>query len=370
MWYWWLAYRNFRSHPKGIANYADKAASIVAADGLAGLLRAQARISSLLIASRASARLIQQKWNKLRDLGAPNAPFVSPVTPEQYEDIRLRVHREWWVWLGLVAGEGFLNYLALLIIITSNEPLLVVARVVIALILTIVAFKVFHYAMEAWQPQQDQESHGWQGRLATATLGIVMLVAIAGISVARAHDFEGGAEGGIGFVGLGFILVSLILPVVGGYVDLERGRVRPVFRRLTKWRAALKDLRRLEADVQRKLTQIDEQLDHVTTELHEKAHRMYAGVTNFRVSKDLRDAKRGNGAEDLTHTMAKDRASFLAACAEPYETRKTKYMAALNVEKAEIMALAKRNIESQAPRAADVPSTSVPPAVALLESSE
>lgn len=350
-WYYLLRHRRFRVHPRGIVNYADKASTLIAADALEELQKTQHQIHDLLAACRALARKIQQKWNKLRDLGSPGAPFVSPLKPEEYEDLTLRINRGRWLVMGLVLGETFLNYLALMVIIPSDDTFMIVVRFVIATIVTLVSFRVFHYTLEAWARTGNTPGL-LQSRIASTAFALVTLVAIAGVTIARARDFEGGAEGEIGIIGIGFILISLMLPVIGGEIDRELGLIRPMHKRLRKWRASLKELRSFEAGMQKDLTEIDNLLKKAETKVRERAGRMYAGVVEFRVSKNNFDAKRSKPEEDLINTIAVGPEPFVSACLKPFESRKKDYVAEIQGDLDELHALVKRSIESSAPLAA------------------
>lgn len=358
-WYWIMRYRNYRGHPLGVTRYSEKAAALVASDGLEALKSAQRGIEARLASCKGAARVVRQKWNKLRDLGRPGEPFATPVLPEEYEAVRSRYFREGWVLLAAIAGEMYLNYLALMIIIGGRDPLVAVARWMIALLMTIAAFKVFHKMLEAWMPPGDVSEEDRRHRIlvrgATTALGILVLVATAAISVARARDFEGG-EAGIGIVGGGFILLSLILPIVGGMVDFDRDRHLPAYRRLRKWRRALKDLRSHEAALQDELTRIEEAIEHVKTQLHEDAVRMFAGVTDFRVSKERNDAKSNRQLEDLSGTPAESAHAFVEACMSLLRPRLGEFLAEIEAEREEVLSLARRAIEpagsSETPAAA------------------
>lgn len=343
-WYYLLRHRKFRVHPRGIANYADKASTLITADALEALQKTQQEVHGLLAACRGLARQILQKWNKLRDLGLKDAPFVSPLKPEDYEDLTLRINRGRWLVAGLVLGETFLNYLALMVIIPSDEPLMIVVRFVIATIVTLVSFRVFHYMLEAWA-KKDDAAGLLQSRAASTAFGVVTLVAIAGVTIARARDFEAGADGEIGIVGIGFILISLMLPVIGGEVDRELGLIRPMHRRLRKWRASLKELRGFEARMQKDLTEIDNLLKKAETRVRENAGRMYAGVVEFRVAKNNRDARRGNKEEDLSGSLAVDQDTFVKACLKPFESRRDEYVNGIKDDLSELHDLVRRSIE-------------------------
>lgn len=346
-WYWLLRHRKYRVHPRGIAHYGDKASTLIAADGLADLHKAQGQIHDLLAACRALARKIQQKWNKLRDLGAADAPFASPLKPEEYESLTLRINRGRWLLAGLVLGETFLNYLALMVIIPSDDPFMIFVRFVIAAIVTLVSFRVFHYTLEAWA-RKESELGLLQSRIASTAFAIVTLVAIAGVTIARARDFEGGSDGQIGIIGVGFILISLLLPIIGGEIDRELGLMRPTHKRLRKWRASLKELRGFEAAMQKDLTQIDNLLKKAETRIREHSERMYAGVVDFRVSKNNLDARRGKEQEDVAGTSAESAHSFLTACLTPFDARKDEYVASIMPSLQELQALVRRSIEGSA----------------------
>jgi hypothetical protein len=345
-WYWIIRYRSYRYHPSGIANYAAKAAALITADGLEDLEKAQHSVAKRLAVIKGMARLIHQKWNKLRDLGRPGSPFAAPFSPEENEDLHLRISRERWVLLGLLLGEGFLNYLSLMVIIQSEAALMLVVRVVIALVLTVVAFKVFHLCLDAWDPHKPKREGTPQLRLATAALSAFMLVSIAGVTVARARDFEGGSGGGIGIVGIGFIIASLILPVVGGAVDLQLGRIQPLHSRLRKWRAGHKVLRAFEGRIQGELTAIDDTLEAVTTRFKENASRMFAGVTDFRVAKNNLDVRLGANAEGVAGTAAESHDVFVETCFAPFRVRRDEYLASIDAEKSAILLLVRRDIET------------------------
>ncbi len=350
-WYWLLRHGRYRVHPRGIANYADKASTLIAADGLADLQKAQHQIHDLLASCRGLARKIQQKWNKLRDLGAPDAPFVSPLKPEEYENLTLRISRGRWLLIGLVLGETFLNYLALMVIIPSDDPFMIVVRLVIAAIVTLVAFRVFHHTLEAWA--RSESAHGLlQSRLASTAFAVVTLVAIAGVTIARARDFEGGTDGEIGIVGIGFILISLLLPVIGGEIDRELAHMRPTHKRLRKWRASLKELRAFEGRMQKDLTEIDNLLKKAETRIREHAERMYAGVVEFRVAKNNLDARRGKDEENLADTIAVAPEAFVDACLRHFEARKNAYIGEIQSNLDELHALVRRSIEGSTPLAA------------------
>jgi len=345
-WYWVIRHRNYRLHPEGIAQYSDKAVDLVVADAHASLQSAQESISKRLATCKVAARIILQKWNKLRDLGHSNDPFASPIAPEAYESLRRQVARDSWVLLLAVLGEVFLNYLALMIIIPGRDPLLVAARCSIAALMTIATFKVFHKTIEVWMP--GPAGHTAMSpmvvRVSTGVLALATLVSIAGISIARARDFEGGGER-IGIVGVGFILLSLILPIVGGAIDLGLDSLLPPYRRLRKWRAALKDLRRFEGQIHRELAAVDKDLEEVQTDLQEQAGRMHAGVLDFRVSKDNLDAKRGKERESVAGTTAESSAKFRAGCAERFEPRMKAFIEGIQFERNEVWELVRRAIE-------------------------
>jgi len=347
-WYWIWRERRYVLHPHGIARYAEKTAAVVSAYALEQLEKTQREVHDLLIECQRAAILIEQKWNKLCDLGNASNPLKSPVTPEEYEDLNLRVARGRWVFFGLLLGEGFLNYLALLIVLPGDEPLMLAARAAIALILTLVAFKVFHFALRAWDPARATETGDVTLKSATAALAAVTLVSIAGVSIARARDFEGGAAG-IGIVGWGFILASLILPVVGGVVDVELARIQPQHRSLRKWRNALKALRTFEGHLQADVTRIEKALEGVKTEVKQQSERFYAGVIDFRVYKDNRDARGGlfrkitGKPEELDTTLANSEQAFLTAALAEFETRLEEYKKVVSEERTQVAKAAHRS---------------------------
>ena len=142
----------------------------------------------------------------------------------------------------MILGEGFLNYLTLLVVLPSNDLLLIIARAVIALIATIGTFKAFNWFLDAWDPTKDEESH-WMMRVGSGALALAVLLVVGFVTTARARDFEGG-EGGLGIVAIGFIGLSLVLPIIGGVIELHLARIRPLHSRMRKWRASLIDLRK------------------------------------------------------------------------------------------------------------------------------
>ena len=147
-------------------------------------------------------------------------------------------------------------------------------------------------------------------------------------------------------MGWGFILASLILPIVGGVIEFELGRLQPLHRRLVKWRASLKELRRFEGRMQKDLQAIDNLLETAETKLHEEASRMYAGVVHFRVLKQNLDARRGKELESLAGTSASDHATFLRACLFVFQRRKTEFVGSISGRLTELRDLVQRSIES------------------------
>jgi len=345
-WYWILRRNHYHYHPNGIALYAEKAVALIAAQSLEELKKGESTVYGLLADCKSLARMIQQKWNKLRDLGASDRPFVSPITPEKYEDLKLRIGRGRLMLLGFFLGEAFLNYLSLLVFISSSDPFMIFVRAVIAAMFTLVAFKIFNSTLEAWDPKE--EAH-LRVRATTAIGALVVLVSIAGVTTARARDFEGGADSGIGIVGLGFIFFSLVLPIAGGAVDLELGRTQPLYRRMRKWRASLKAVRKFEGRMHSDLTETYKVLTKVDTNIHEHASRMFAGVMDFRVAKNSRDERIGKPLEDLTGTPADTLGAFTSACLKACAARRDDYETSITPDRVELEALVKRSIEISGP---------------------
>src|SRR5438093_13567323 len=96
-WYWIFRRDHLKYHPHGIKLYAEKAAALVAAEGLEELKKSESTVYGLLADCKALGRKIRQKWNKLKDLGSAEASFHSPIPPEEYEDLNIRIRRDRWI---------------------------------------------------------------------------------------------------------------------------------------------------------------------------------------------------------------------------------------------------------------------------------
>ena len=90
-WLFFVRRRRFRTSRTGTALYAAFVAEFVVADGYELLRKAKSSVSSILGDAELLSRLIQQKWNKLKDLGKEGDRFVTPIPPEDYEDMSLRI---------------------------------------------------------------------------------------------------------------------------------------------------------------------------------------------------------------------------------------------------------------------------------------
>jgi hypothetical protein len=147
-----------------------------------------------------------------------------------------------------------------------------------------------------------------------------MLVAIRGVATARARDFEGVDEG-LGIIGLGFILLSLVLPPIGGAIDAHLDGIRPVYQRMKKWRASLIAIRRFERALGKVVTDVESTLNGVRTHCLHHASRIYPGVCDFAVAKDRLDIKRGQTVENREQTVAASLPTFAEACWRPVAPR-------------------------------------------------
>jgi hypothetical protein len=341
-WFWRLRKDGkFLVHPNGVGHYADRAAAILVADALGRLQKVQAHLHEVAASAQRTAKLIQQKWNKLRDLAGPQTPGSMPVSREEYEGVRRRVQRHLFIILALVAGEAFLNYLSLVVVIAAEGLVFEAVRIVVALVLTLVAVLVFDYLFRGYlskEPQPQPE------KVLSTVLAAVTLVFIFGITLARARDFEGG-ESGIGMVGLGFILASLVLPVVGGWMYFERERSVPSYHRMRQWRRAMVALRKLEAELGNQVREAKKQLDGFEAGFDEDVNRWYGGVVEFRVKKGVRNPTSPDDVDVPSIAFAESQSAFRQECQNRFAAGAAPILQRIRADIDSLEALRARSIE-------------------------
>jgi len=344
-WFWrFRRDRGFLRHPNGVAEYADRAAAVLVADAFARLQKVQTELHETAATAQGTAKLIQQKWNKLRGLADASAPGSMPVSREEYEVVRRRVQRHVFMILALVTGEAFLNYLSLLVIITAGGIIFEAVRLVVAVVLTLLAILVFDYLFRAYLSKTPQPL---PEKVLSAVLVVVTLGFICGITLARARDFEGSDAGGIGFVGMGFILASLVLPVVGGWMYYEREGAIPLYHRLRQWRRAMVDLRRLETKLGSQVNHARQLLKTVDADFQEQINRWYGGLVEFRVKKGVMNAGGRATADTGSVSFAETQQAFKKHCESMFIEASKSILAEITNDIDTLEELRARSIESR-----------------------
>src|SRR4051794_9215094 len=98
--FWWWRLRGARPYlddTRGTKQYAEHCAALVASNAIAEWLKIQSAIHDVIGDCEARARVLRQKWNKLRDLASIDTPGATPIDPEEFERLTLKIRRARWV---------------------------------------------------------------------------------------------------------------------------------------------------------------------------------------------------------------------------------------------------------------------------------
>lgn len=237
-----IKYRAFFQHPSGKKQFANWACATVISELEKPLHRLQETVRRAKTQYVDTGILQSDKEEKMGDLGASQQePKKAPFEREVEELIKRKAIFNFWAVFLIVIAEAGLNYISMLIILSEEGISFEAVRLVLAFVATAVSVFIFDRMWVAWRSDPKQENRwaaiGW-------TLGgLIVLVLLYALSSARAADFEGEKRG---IVYYGFIILSLILPVIAGWLWADREAILPQYRRLKKWKDTVVESRNFE----------------------------------------------------------------------------------------------------------------------------
>lgn len=289
-----LRYSNyFRNAEDGLKAFAEGCMN--------GLIRKTTE--KLTTIKKKAKRLNVEKQNlDHRAKGIAESPILDN---DQYFSIQRKVYADTFIWGAIVVAEVFLNYVSTLIFIPGEEPLLAAIRWTVAIVLTgaaiLVSEKLFEAAL-ASPPYKQQHAParsipvviGW------AVLFLLVEVAIAGVSEARAKDIEGAT--GNALLYYGFIILSMVLPAIAGGAIWDKNRYIDAYKNT-----------REHARILKRITEIDSllQANKEHESLYYKAQRTgyWDTFVVFKTHKDVYNQKR-KFKEDLSAHFSRNHDAF------------------------------------------------------------
>ena len=303
-WYFSFKYREYFKNATGIQAFAQRC--------LGWLIDTTTKA-----AERFTKRNESLKVEKANLLASKRALEEKPLlhSGERFT-VQKTVRRDTFIWLAIFIAEGFLNYVSTLIFIPGEALIFSLLRWAIAIVLTSAGILVCEKLIEAILPIQKYTEKNPAPSLSVpvSLLWLTMFcsveIAIIGVAETRARDIEGGMRGGILYYG--FIVLSAVLPIIGGGALWDRSRYLDAYRRTLE-----------HFKIQRRLTRIESLLRRSEEKLilHYKRTltNYWAVFSEFRTYKENYNARRSL-TEDLSLSFARDYQAFEKEGAKRFES--------------------------------------------------
>jgi len=209
---YWLRFKDFIEGEKGISEFAERCVQFLVEKALKKKYKLQKKNSEL------SAKLA----NLQDDLLEMNKATI--LTYDEFYSVRKRVRIETGLFWLISISEMFLNYISTLIFVPGDQFLIEVMRWAISVVVTgasVISAEKFFEEIFPVRLYKTLKTEGKVYRNFMKASGVLILLigaefAIMTISEARARDIEGGVVGGLLYYG--FILLSVVLPLIAGYI--------------------------------------------------------------------------------------------------------------------------------------------------------
>ena len=159
---------------------------------------------------------------------------------DEYFTIRNRLRSDAFIMYSIVIAELFLNYISTLIFIPGEEPIFTLLRWFLAIVLTGSAIIASEKLIESVLPVKKyrKEESPQKVSIPVVVLWAVILIgveiAIIGVAEARARDIEGGKTDGMLYYG--FIILSMLLPIIAGAVRWYRMRFLDAYKNTDEYK--------------------------------------------------------------------------------------------------------------------------------------
>lgn len=277
-----IKHRIFIQHPEGKKQFANWAQTTVIRKMQGPLQKLQSAVRHSKAGCVDIDRILSDKEKKLCDLGlSPSQSDKPPLAAEEQElHVRKARFNFWCVFL-LVMAEAALNFISMLILITEEGIQYDAVRIVLAFIVTAVAVFVFDRVWISWREQKGRM--GLPAAICWSIGGISVLFLLYAFSSARARDFEVGTKDIIYY---GFIILSLVLPVVAGWMWADRELILPGYRRLMRWKQTIKEIRNFERKRDRLAEEILKRFGDFRTDFDKLISDYWMVVNYFNTVKD------------------------------------------------------------------------------------
>ncbi len=297
--YYRIKYRSFLASASGKRLFADLAMGSLVQEGTAlkrgclkrlGVLDEKVGRMTFVSDGKVSRKLDDFGETKNGQTGA------APLTPEERATIKRRRAMNLYLVLGMLTVEVFLNYLSMLLIISGRSPFLVTARVALAIGATAIPFLAIHKTFEA-ADDRSRGDGGWFRVVFAAFLSLLLLVALFALASARARDFEG--SGG-GIIYYGFIILTVVFPVVAGWFWFDREQVMAKYVRRTQWLHARREQERLGEEIGALGIRGRALKAEAVEAIRSMIYGYWSAFVFFSALKDRLDLKRGRPIEEAS----------------------------------------------------------------------